>query len=69
MMDGSEQSKLLIAMFPYLFTRLEKQYSTKMAGVQPSVGDEVMLGRNMRSKLISIPRLGKVGDELSKLQR
>jgi hypothetical protein len=27
-----------------------------------------MLGNNMRSRLINIPRLGKVGDELSKFQ-
>jgi hypothetical protein len=27
-----------------------------------------MLGNNMTSRLINIPRLGKVGDELSKFQ-
>jgi hypothetical protein len=27
-----------------------------------------MLGNNMRSRLINIPRLGKVGDELRKIQ-
>jgi hypothetical protein len=31
-------------------------------------GDSIMLSNNMRSRLVNIPRLGKVGDELSKFQ-
>ena len=41
-MDGSEHSKLLITMFPSLFTKFEKQSSTVLAWVQLSTEDEIM---------------------------